>query len=212
MLKKNKHIYFLDYYMYNAIKQVYFYIDFIYRNNTRYFYALNKKRVLLLNNYGSSNFDLELNFAPWYFVNVNISMVGGFYHRYKLLQKIRTKYVKSPIKTLVRTINPSMFIFKNFYGFVHFFVKWYMSTNRQEKFTFNLNNIGLFSDQLAIMFQGWAINYNIFKKTQDVILNYLRKKRKKISKLLLKLILLFGYKKVFECKYFKKIFIKKKKN
>jgi hypothetical protein len=81
-------------------------------------------------------------------------MIGGFYHRYKILQKIRTQYVEDPIKTLVKTINSSMPVFKNFYGFVNFFVKWYMSTNRQENPTFNLNNMGLLSDQLALMFQG----------------------------------------------------------
>jgi hypothetical protein len=64
MYKKNKNLFFLDYYIYNAIKQVYSYIDFIYKNNSLYFNALNKKRVFLLNNLGSSSFDLQLNYAP----------------------------------------------------------------------------------------------------------------------------------------------------
>lgn len=123
MYKKNKHIYFLDFYLYNAIRQVYSYIDFIYKSNSLYFNGLNKKRVLLLNNLGSSVFDLQLNYAPWHIINVNISMIGGFYHRYKLLQKIRTQYVEGPIKTLVNIINSSMRVIKNFYGFVNFFVK-----------------------------------------------------------------------------------------
>lgn len=95
-----------------------------------------------------------------------------------------------------------------------------MSTNRQENPTFNLNNMGLLSDQLSIMFQGWGRNYSIFKKRKNFIFYSLKKNIKKIVKLTfffnkVKMFILFGYRKLLpkniEWSFLNKLFVKKKK-
>lgn len=176
-----------NYYYFKNINNIYEYIHYV-NQNKNLSNILNKKNLILLLRSKFMIFNLKkiewFKFSkPLFFIwNANISIEGDI-KRYSWLAFIRNKFVKKPLHSIISNIMPILPIITKEH-FFRSFLSWYMSINRKEPKTYNLNNISIYCNELNLFIKYLAkFNLILYKKFKYFFIFYKYWKKRNLKNL-----------------------------